>query len=90
MPMLVTKSQALAATAAVRGALGLGDAPTRVEGLSVIVEPLAGGLPTNGMATVLQLSGRASLVSASGSLSTGREGDLDQLSVRSVRSDARR
>lgn len=74
--MLLTESQALAATAAVRDAIGLGDAPTRVEGLSVVVEPLAGGLPTDGMSTRLQLSNQARLVSATGSLSIGQEGDL--------------
>ena len=74
--VLLTESQALAATAAVRDAIGLGDAPTRVEGLSVVVEPLAGGLPTHGMSTRLQLSNQARLVSATGSLSIGQEGDL--------------
>jgi len=74
--VLLTESQALAATAAVRDAIGLGDAPTRVEGLSVVVEPLAGGLPTDGMSTRLQLSNQARLVSATGSLSIGQEGDL--------------
>ncbi|MEO6142962.1 MAG: hypothetical protein ABIP19_03205 [Dermatophilaceae bacterium] len=73
--VLLTESQALAATARIRDALGRGDDPTRVEGLSVVVEPVAGGLQTNGFATVLQLSARATLVSASGSLSTGQEGD---------------
>ena len=74
--MLLTESQALAATARIREALDLGDDPTRVEGLSVVVEPLAGGLQTNGMPTLLQLSSQATLLSASGSLSTGREGAL--------------
>jgi len=74
--VLLTDSQALAATANIRYALGLGSAPTRVEGLSVVVEPLAGGLHTTGMATLLQLSSRGTLVGASGSLSTGREGAL--------------
>ena len=74
--VLLTESRALAATARIRDALGLGDDPTRVEGLSVVVEPVAGGLQTNGIATVLQLSGKATLVSASGSLSTGREGAM--------------
>jgi len=74
--VLVTESQALGATAKIRNALGLGEAPTRVEGLSVVVEPLAGGLPTSGMSTVLQLSSQAKLVGATGWLSTGREGNL--------------
>ena len=74
--VLLTESQALAATVALRGALGLGDASTRVEGLSVVVEPLAGGLPTSGMATLLQLTRQAKVVGATGWLSTGREGDL--------------
>ncbi len=74
--VLLTDSQALAATAKIRYALGLGSAPTRVEGLSVVVEPLAGGLHTTGMATLLRLSSGATLVGASGSLSTGREGAL--------------
>lgn len=72
----LTDSQALAATATIRGALGLSDAPARVEGLRVVIEPRAGGLPTNGMATLLQLSGNARLVSATGWLSTGRDGDV--------------
>ena len=74
--VLLTESQALAATVEVRNALGLGDAPTRVEGLSLVVEPLAGSLPTSGMATLLQLSSQAKLVGASGWLSTGGEGAL--------------
>lgn len=73
---LVTESQAMAATARIRSALGLGGAPTRVEGLSVGVDPLAGGLPTSGMATMLQLSSQARPVGANGWLSTGREGAL--------------
>jgi hypothetical protein len=86
--VLLTESQALTATVAVRNALGLGDAPARVEGLSVIVEPLAGGLPTSGMATLLQLSSQAKIVGASGSMSTGREGDLYPLRTASQAFDA--
>jgi len=74
--VLLTGSQVLAATATIRDALGLSRALTRVEGLSVVIEPVAGGLPTFGMSTYLQVSGRAKLVSASGSLSTGSDGDL--------------
>lgn len=73
--VLLTTAQALAATLSVRDALGLADAPTRVEGLSVVVQPLADGVPTEGIATVIQLSAQAGLVSASGSLSIGEEGD---------------
>jgi hypothetical protein len=73
---LLTESQALSATARIREALGMAQAPTRVEGFSVVVEPLAGGLRTSGMATFLQLSGQAKVVGANGWLSTGREGDL--------------
>jgi len=75
-PVLLTTAQALAATAKVRTLLGLSDSPTRVEGLSVLVEPLAGSLPTEGIPTVLQLSGKAELVGANGFLSTGLEGDV--------------
>jgi len=74
--VLLSESQGLTATATLRHSLGLGDAPTRVEGLSVVVEPLAGGLPTSGMATRFQLSSQGRLVSATGSLSIGQEGAL--------------
>ena len=72
----LTDSQALAATATIRQALSLDGAPTRVEGRRVIVEPIAGGLPTSGMATQLQLSSKAQLVSATGWLSIGRDGNV--------------
>ena len=71
----LTEAQAMAATATIRSALGLTAAPTRVEGLSVFVDPLAGAMPTQGIPTVLQLSAKARLVSATGSLSIGDEGD---------------
>lgn len=74
--VLLSESQVLAATSKIREALGLAGAPTRVEGLNVIVEPLADGLPTNAMTTMLQLSSQAKLISANGMLSTGHEGDL--------------
>ena len=73
---LLTESQALTATARIREALGLTQAPTRVEGFSVVVEPLAGGLRTTGLGTFLQLSSQARVVGANGWMSTGREGDL--------------
>ena len=72
----LTDSQALAATATIRQALSLDGAPTRVEGRRVVVEPIAGGLPTSGMATQLQLSSKARLVSATGWLSIGRDGNV--------------
>ncbi len=65
----------MAATARIRDALGLADAPTRVEGLTVVVEPLAEGVPTHGIPAVLQLSSEAGLLSASGSLAIGEPGD---------------
>lgn len=74
--VLVTEAQALAATAGIRAALGLGSAPTRVEGLTVVVDPVVGGLPTNGMATQFQLSSQAKLVSATGWVASGRQGAL--------------
>lgn|GEM_PF-6396953 len=74
--VLITEAQALAATARVRNAIGLDGAPTRVEGLSVVVDPLAGGRHTTGLASLFQLSSRATVVSARGSLSTGRDGAL--------------
>jgi len=70
-----TEAQAMAATAAVRKALDLEKAPIRVEGFTVAIEPLAGSLPTTGLATVLQLSTEARLVGATGWLSTGTEGE---------------
>lgn len=72
---LLTEAQAMVATARIRSALGLATAPSRVEGLSVVVDPLADAVPTQGIPTVLQLSDKAQLVSATGSLSIGDEGD---------------
>ncbi len=89
--VVLGEPEALAATVAVREALHLRSGRSRVEGAHLIIEPVAGGLPTSGLATRLQLSTEGRLLSAAGWLSTGVEGDtyplrsarqaLDDLSV---------
>lgn len=73
--VVLDESEALAATAAVREVLHPRNDRSRVEGAQLIIEPMAGGLPTSGLATRLQLSTEGRLLSAAGSLSTGVEGD---------------
>ncbi|MBW3639437.1 MAG: hypothetical protein KY451_06275, partial [Actinobacteria bacterium] len=68
------EARTLAATATLRDALDLGDAASRIEGTSLVLEPIAGALPTSGAATVVQLSEKGRLVSATGWLSTGTQG----------------
>jgi hypothetical protein len=73
--VVLGEPEALAATAAVRDALHLRSGRSRVAGAQLIIEPVAGGLPTSGLATRLQLSTEGRLLSAAGWLSTGVEGD---------------
>ncbi|MGI8936809.1 MAG: hypothetical protein ACR2JF_01095 [Iamia sp.] len=68
-------SQALASTEVIRRALELEADRARVEGPYLVLEPLAGGLPTSGMQTRLRLSGGGRLLSAMGVLSSGVDGD---------------
>ena len=68
-------SQALASTEVFRRALELEAGRARVEGPYLVLEPLAGGLPTSGMQTRLRLSAEGRLLSAMGVLSSGVDGD---------------
>jgi len=68
-------SQALTSTEVIRRALELEAGRARVEGPYLVLEPLAGGLPTSGMQTRLRLSTEGRLLSAMGVLSSGVDGD---------------
>ncbi|MDQ3612375.1 MAG: hypothetical protein M4D85_12385, partial [Actinomycetota bacterium] len=68
------EATALAATATLRDAVDLDDAASRIEGTTLVLEPIAGDLPTSGAATVVQVSEKGRLVSATGWLSTGTQG----------------